>query len=111
MNRSPTCAPFSVLKKREFFRWTSEPRKHDALMVLPYDPKRVEEAGRYFDETVRRIQAREFAVTKPPEPAICNECDLRLLCHAEGILPARDMDRAESNSEARPSRPLPSKTD
>jgi DNA helicase-2/ATP-dependent DNA helicase PcrA len=91
--------------------WTSEPRKEDALMVLPYDPKRVEEAGRYFDETVRRIQAREFAVTTPPEPAICRECDLRLLCHAEGIFGAGDMGRASSNSEARPSRPLPSKTD
>ena len=36
-------------------------------MVLPYDPKRVDEAGRHFDETVRRIQAREFAVGEPPE--------------------------------------------
>ena len=66
--------------------WTSEPRKQDALMVLPYDPKRVEEAGRYFDETVRRIQAHEFAVTTPPEAAICKECDLRVLCHAEGVI-------------------------
>jgi DNA helicase-2/ATP-dependent DNA helicase PcrA len=66
--------------------WTSEPRKQDALMVLPYDPKRVEEAGRHFDETVRRIQAREFAVTTPPEAAICKECDLKMLCHAEGII-------------------------
>ena len=80
-------------------------------MVLPYDPKRVEEANRYFDETVRRIQAREFAVTTPPEAAICNECDLRLLCHAEEILPVRDMDRAESNSESRSPRPFPSKRD
>jgi DNA helicase-2/ATP-dependent DNA helicase PcrA len=55
-------------------------------MVLPYDPKRVEEAGRHFDETVRRIQAREFAVTTPPEAAICKECDLRMLCHAEGVI-------------------------
>jgi DNA helicase-2/ATP-dependent DNA helicase PcrA len=66
--------------------WTSEPRKQDALMVLPYDPKRVEEAGLHFDETVRRIQAREFAVTTPPEAAICKECDLRILCHAEGVI-------------------------
>ncbi len=66
--------------------WTSEPRKEDALMVLPYDPARVEEAGRHFDETVRRIQAREFAVTAPPEAAICKECDLRMLCHAEGVI-------------------------
>ena len=66
--------------------WTSEPRKKDALMVLPYDSKRVEEAGRYFDETVRRIQAHEFGVTTPPEAAICKECDLRMLCHAEGVI-------------------------
>ena len=66
--------------------WTSEQRKQDALMVLPYDPKRVEEAGLYFDETVRRIEAREFEVTEAPEVAICKECDLRMLCHAEGII-------------------------
>lgn len=66
--------------------WTSEPRKEDALMVLPYEPARVEEAGRHFDETVRRIQAREFAVTTPPEAAICKECDLKMLCHAEGVI-------------------------
>jgi DNA helicase-2/ATP-dependent DNA helicase PcrA len=66
--------------------WTSEPRKEDALMILAYDPKRVDEAGRHFDETVRRIQAREFTVTTPPEAAICKECDLKMLCHAEGII-------------------------
>jgi DNA helicase II / ATP-dependent DNA helicase PcrA len=66
--------------------WTSEPRKEEALMVLPYDPRRVEEAGRHFDETVRRIQAQEFAVITPPEAAICKECDLRMLCHAEGVI-------------------------
>ena len=70
--------------------WTSEPRKQDALMVLPYDPKRAEEAGRYFDETVRRIQAREFAVATPPEPGICLECDLRMLCRSEGIITGAD---------------------
>jgi len=97
--------------ERMMLYWTSESRKQDALMVLPYDPKRVEEAGRHFDAIVGRIQAREFTVTTPPEAAICEECDLRLLCQAEGILPARDMDRAESNSEARSSRLLPGKTD
>jgi len=66
--------------------WTSEPRKEDALMVLPYDPRRVDEAGRHFDETVRRIQGQEFEVKSPPEAAICKECDLRHLCSSEGIL-------------------------
>ena len=48
--------------------------------------RRVDEAGRHFDETVRRIQRQEFDVKTPPEAAICKECDLRMLCHAEGII-------------------------
>ena len=66
--------------------WTSEPRKKDALMVLPYDAAGVEEAIWHLGDTVRRIQAREFAVAAPPEAAISKECDLRMLCHAEGII-------------------------
>lgn len=70
--------------------WTSEPRKEDALMVLPYDPAQVEEAGRHFDAVVRRIQAKKFNVKEPPGPEICKECDLRLLCYAEGIISKPD---------------------
>ena len=66
--------------------WTSEPRKEDALMTLPYRPERIEEAGRHFDDTVRRIRASEFAVATPPDAAICRECDLQTLCRAEGII-------------------------
>ena len=66
--------------------WTAEDRKQDALMVLPFDPRRVEEAGKRFDETVRQIQAQEFRVQRPPEASICKECDIRSLCRAEGIL-------------------------
>ncbi len=66
--------------------WTSEPRKEDALMTLPYRPERVEEAGRHFDDTVRRIRAGEYAVATPPDAAICRECDMRTLCRAEGII-------------------------
>ena len=51
------------------------------------------EAGRHFDKIVRRIQAREFAVTTPPEARICQECDLRMLCHSEGIIPETDRGR------------------
>ena len=71
---------------RMLLYWTSEPRKEDALMALPYRPELVQEAGRHFDETVRRIQAGEFSVKTPPEPAICKECDLRTLCYAEGVI-------------------------
>ena len=66
--------------------WTAEERKEDALMVLPYRPERVDAAGKHFDATVRRIQARKFAVAVPPEPRICRECDLRMLCRAEGMI-------------------------
>ena len=66
--------------------WTAEKRKEDALMVLPYRPRRVDAAGKHFDATVRRIQAGEFAVETPPEPRICRECDLRTLCRAEGVI-------------------------
>jgi DNA helicase II / ATP-dependent DNA helicase PcrA len=87
------CTYAHILERRQgrqvnrlILYWTSEPRKEDALMVLPYDPARIEEAGRHFDDTVRRIQAREFTVMTPPEAAICKECDLRMLCHAEGVI-------------------------
>lgn len=66
--------------------WTAEEKKHKALMAFPYRPERIDEAGRYFDQVVARIQAEEFRVTQPPEAAICKECDLRGLCHAEGII-------------------------
>jgi DNA helicase-2/ATP-dependent DNA helicase PcrA len=66
--------------------WTAEEQKDKAVMVFPYRPERIDEAGRYFDQVVARIQAEEFRVEKTPEAAICKECDLRLLCHAEGLI-------------------------
>ena len=71
---------------RMMLYWTAEPQKEDALTVLPYDPALVEEAGRHFDETVRRIQKREFGVKKPPESSIRKECDLRTLCLSDNII-------------------------
>lgn len=66
--------------------WTAEEQKEQALMVLPYRPESVEKAGRYFDETVNRIQTGQFTVETPPEAKICQECDLRMLCHSEGVI-------------------------
>ena len=66
--------------------WTAEADKSDALMVFPFRPERIDEAGRYFDQVVARIQSGAFQVTHPPETAICKECDLKLLCDAEGII-------------------------
>ena len=87
------CTYAHILEKRHGKRvdrlllyWTSEPLKEDALMVHPYDPARVTEAGRHFDEVVGQIQGKAFAVRTPPEARICRECDLRPLCTADGIL-------------------------
>ena len=42
--------------------------------------------GFFFDDTVRRIQSRDFAVISPPEAGICKECDIRMLCVADGVI-------------------------
>jgi DNA helicase-2/ATP-dependent DNA helicase PcrA len=66
--------------------WTAEEEKEKALMAFAYRRERIDEAGHYFDQVVRRIQAEEFRVTQPPEAAICKECDLRGLCRTDGII-------------------------
>jgi len=68
--------------------WTSEPKKEDALMTLPYDRRKVDLAGSHFDKVVGCIRAGEFAVKKPPESAICKECDMQHLCRADGTIAA-----------------------
>lgn len=79
--------------ERLLLYWTAEACKEDAIMELPYDPEVVEEAGRYFDEVVGRIQNKEFNIVEPPEKKICKECDLKSFCRAEGII--EDPDEAE----------------
>jgi DNA helicase-2/ATP-dependent DNA helicase PcrA len=70
--------------------WTAEEQKDKALMAFPYHPERIDEAGRYFDQVVARIQAEEFHVTQPPETAVCKECDLRGVCRSDGIITMKD---------------------
>lgn len=66
--------------------WTSEPRKEDALMQFNYRPELVDEAGQLFDNVVMKILEKDFRITKIPEKKICKECDIRMLCHAEGVI-------------------------
>lgn len=66
--------------------WTGEPRRDDALMVFPYEPAVVAEAGRHFDAVVAKIVEKDFVIKRVPEAKVCNECDLRRLCWAEGII-------------------------
>ena len=57
-----------------------------APAILKHYPERVDEASRHIDAATGRIQAGDFAVTAPPEAAICRECDLRALYRTEGII-------------------------
>jgi len=66
--------------------WTGEARREDALMFFPYEPKKVAEAGAYFDSVVARILARDFAVKQPPERKVCSECDFRTYCQGQGTI-------------------------
>jgi len=66
--------------------WTGEARRKDALMIFPYEPDKVDEAGAYFDSVVARILARDFAVTQPPETKVCAECDFRAYCQGQGTI-------------------------
>ena len=68
--------------------WTGEARRDDALMLFPYEPEKVAEAGAYFDSVVARILAREFAVRQPPEQKVCSECDFRTYCQGQGTIKA-----------------------
>jgi hypothetical protein len=66
--------------------WTGEPKREDALMIFPYDPHIVDQAGAHFDEVVKCILDRKFDVEKPPDRKVCKECDLRVCCKNERLI-------------------------
>lgn len=68
---------------RLYLYWTAEPRRSDALMEFPYQATQVEEAARYFDSVVDKIQNKDFRIRSVPERKICKECDIRSLCSKE----------------------------
>lgn len=86
------CTYANILEKhrgrrpeRLFLYWTSEKLKRDALMEFPYDRDMVQEADRYFDAVIRKIQTKAFVVAKVPEAAICKECDFSRYCASDGL--------------------------
>jgi len=73
--------------ERLYIYWTSEEKRKNALMEVPYDNEAVKEAGKHFDEIVEKIKERKFEIKKPPSASkTCKECDFRFLCIAEGII-------------------------
>jgi DNA helicase-2/ATP-dependent DNA helicase PcrA len=72
--------------ERLILYWTGEPEKEDALMIFPYEPHVVDQAGAHFDEVVKCILNRKFSISAPPDRKVCKECDLRGYCKREGDL-------------------------
>jgi len=73
--------------EKMYIYWTSEEKRKDALMELRYSEKDVEEAGRYFDEVVKKIQSENFKVTQAPDTEkVCKECDFRFYCSQNGVI-------------------------
>lgn len=72
--------------ERLFLYWTAEESKADALMQFPFNPDLVDAAAKDFDAVVKKIKAKDFSVSAPPEAGICKECDIRPLCTADGVL-------------------------
>ena len=84
------CTYAHILEKRHgktperlLLYWTSEQEKNDALMVFPYRPNLVKEAGIYFDRVVTKILDKDFTIQKMPETKICKECDIRGYCRKQ----------------------------
>jgi DNA helicase-2/ATP-dependent DNA helicase PcrA len=77
---------YGKFPERMALYWTGEARREDALMVFPYEPHKVDQAGAYFDGVVARIQARDFVVRRPPERKVCAECDFRMYCQKQGSI-------------------------
>jgi hypothetical protein len=46
--------------------WTGEARKAEAMMVFPYRPDLVDEAGAHFDRVVGQILDKNFRIARPP---------------------------------------------
>jgi DNA helicase-2/ATP-dependent DNA helicase PcrA len=72
--------------ERLLIYWTAKPKKKDALTEFEYCEKDIEQAGRHFDEVVKRIKAREFEVHSPPDHKICKDCDFRFYCSQNGVI-------------------------
>jgi DNA helicase-2/ATP-dependent DNA helicase PcrA len=78
--------------ERLLLYWTSEPAKREAVMAFPYRPDLIDDAGRWFDRVVGKIQSKDFAIIVPPERGICKECDLRSFCAQDGTIVLRDVE-------------------
>lgn len=74
------------LPQRLWLYWTAEEKKEDALMGVACDQESVEREIAFVDELAKKIQHKQFHVKTPPRPEVCQRCDIRHLCHKQGII-------------------------
>jgi DNA helicase-2/ATP-dependent DNA helicase PcrA len=74
------------LPLRLFLYWTAEESKDDALMEVPYQEADMQRVIYSIDNTVAKIQQRQFEITVPPDPGICKNCDVRYLCRKQRFI-------------------------
>jgi radical SAM protein with 4Fe4S-binding SPASM domain len=43
-------------------------------------------AGAYFDRVVNQILQKDFTIQKMPMAKICQDCELKSLCHGDGVI-------------------------
>lgn len=73
--------------RKMYIYWTSEEKRKDALMELQYSVDKVDEAGKHFDDIIKRIRAEMFKVAQSPDTEkVCKECDFRFYCSQNGII-------------------------
>lgn len=75
-----------VQPKRLVIYWTAEEDLSKAVMEFPYNPDDVASAISHFNEVVADIQQQNFAVSHPPDKKVCNECDFKAYCTADGTI-------------------------
>lgn len=69
--------------------WTGEPTRRRALMNFEYRPEDAAHAAAHFDSVVAEVQAQHFDVVRPPDRAVCKECDFRSYCISQGTIDAK----------------------
>ena len=49
-------------------------------MEIPFNEIDLKSAERYFDTDASKIQEKDFAIRKTPDPSICSKCEFSRYC-------------------------------
>ena len=79
-----------IVPKRLVIYWTAEEKLSDAVMEFPYNPNDVANAMSHFGNVVSEIQRQNFTVSVVPDKKVCNECDFRTYCTADGTITKKE---------------------